>query len=266
LHRKSIRLLIFGSHPAFTPEMAMSWFGWLAKEQVAATAAPSGPQAILEDLARRVPQYVDDADQGKVAYPACRQTISSADDVRAVWDHTRLEAMRYLVMLPRRELELLAEPARQTEMLAAFLRQQPHHDTVIDFTGSTMSDIAIAIFAGFNWLNHCAVLAAVDREKFSGTLQHFRKLVVLAQQWWTTEGAGARCRQMLANGEKPPLMLYLVWTDYTRLAREVAVATLGRAIDRGAAPAGLDALVQTMARLQQAGGPEDLTSRPIHKI
>jgi hypothetical protein len=238
--------------------MAMGWFGWLAKEQAADKAAPSGPQAMLEDLARRVPQYVDDADQGKVTYPACKQTISSVNDVRAIWDRTRLEAMRYLVMVPAREFELLAEPARQSEMLEAFLRQQPHDDTVIDFTGSTMSDIAIATFAGFNWLNHCAVLAAVEREKFSGTLQHFRKLVVLAQQWWATEGAAARCRQMLADGEKPPLMLYLVWTDYTRLAREVAAAGLSRAIERGAAPADLDALVQTLARLQQADDPGDL--------
>jgi hypothetical protein len=238
--------------------MGMSWFGWLAKDQAADAVAPSGPQAILEDLARRVPQYVDAADQGKVAYPACKQIISSAGDVRAVWDHTRLEAMRYLTMLPGREFVLLAEPSRQAEMLEAFLRQQPHDDTVIDFTGSTMSDIAIATFAGFNWLNHCAVLAAVEREKFSGTLQHFRKLVVLAQQWWATEGAGQRCRQMIEAGEKPPLMLYLVWTDYTRLAKEIAAAGLGHAIERGATPADLDALMQTMARLQQAGEPDGL--------
>ena len=238
----------------------MGWFGWRAKAPVADKPALSGPQAILEDLGKRVPQYIEDADQGRLVYPACQQAISSADDVRAIWDRTRLEAMRYLVMLPRREFELLAEPARQSEMFEAFLRQQPHDDTVIDFTGSTMSDIAIAIFAGFNWLNHCAVLAAVEREKFSGTLQHFRKLVVLAQQWWATEGAGPRCRQMIEAGEKPPLMLYLVWTDYTRLAKEVAAAGLSRAIDRGAAPVDLDALMQTMARLQHAGEPADLAS------
>jgi hypothetical protein len=238
----------------------MSWFGWLAKDQAADKAAPSGPQAILEDLARRVPQYVNDADQGKLTYPACKQIISSAGDVRAVWDHTRLEAVRYLVMLPGREFGLLAEPARQSEMLEAFLRQQPHDDTVIDFSGSTMSDIAIAIFAGFNWLNHCAVLGAAEREKFSGTLQHFRKLVVLAQQWWATEGADPRCRQMIAAGEKPPLMLYLVWTDYTRLAKEVAAAGLSRAIERGAAPPDRDALLQTMARLQRAAEPAELAS------
>ena len=128
----------------------MSWFGWLAKDQAADKAAHSGPQAILEDLTRRVPQYVNDADQGRLTYPACKQLISNAHDVRAVWSHTRLEAMRYLAVVPRREFDLLAEPARQSEMLEAFLRQQPHHDTVIDFTGSTMNDIAIAIFAGFN--------------------------------------------------------------------------------------------------------------------
>ena len=235
----------------------MGWFGWLAKAPAADKAALSGPQAILADLAKRVPQYIDDADQGRLTYPACKQTISNAGDVRAVWDHTRLEAMRYLMMVPGREFELLAEPARQPEMLKAFLRQQPHEDTVIDFTGSAMSDIAIAVFAGFNWLNHCAVLAGVDRENFSGMLHHFRKLVILAQQWWAMEGAEARCREMLAAGEKPPLMLYLVWTDYTRLAKEVAAAALNRAID-GAAPADLDALVQTMARLQQADDPGDL--------
>lgn len=236
----------------------MGWFGWrFAKAPAADNAALSGPQAILADLAKRVPQYVDDADQGKLTYPACKQAISNAGDVRAVWDHTRLEAMRYLMMVPAREFELLAEPARQPEMLEAFLRQQPHEHTVIDFTGSSMNDIAIAVFAGFNWLNHCAVLVGVDRDKFSGTLQHFRKLVVLAQQWWATEGAGPRCRQMLANGETPPLMLYLVWTDYTRLAREVAAAGLSRAIN-GAAPADPGALVQTMARLQRADDPGEL--------
>ena len=206
----------------------MSWFGWLAKDQAADKAAPPGPQAILEDLARRVPQYVDDADQGRVTYPACKQIISNDSDVRAVWDHTRLEAIRYLVMVPGREFGLLAEPARQSEMLEAFLRQQPHDDTVIDFTGSTMNDIAIAIFAGFNWLNHCAGLAGADRRTFSGTLSHFRKIAASAQQWWEMDGAKERYAQMLQARQEPPLFLYLVWADYGRLANEIAAARAGR--------------------------------------
>lgn len=242
----------------------MAWFGWRnAKTPAAEEPARPGPQALAAELAKRVPQYVDRADRGEVPYPACKQAIASPDDVGAVWDHTRLEAIRYLVMLPGRDFDLLADPARQSEMLEGFLRQQPHGDTVIDFTGSTNSDIALAVFAGFNWLSQCAVLAGVEREKFSGTLQHFRRLVVLAQQWWATDGAGPRCRQMLEKGEKPPLMLHLVWTDYTRLAKEIAAAVLDRAVDRGATRADLDGLLQMIARLHQADEPADLRAGEI---
>ena len=175
----------------------MEWFGWrLSKDPAADKATVFGPQTILQDLHKRVPQYLDDVDQGKLVYPACKRPRSDAHgDVRSIWDHTRLEAIRYVTMVPRREFELLAEPARQREMLEAYLRQRPHEDTVIEFTGSTMSDLAIAIVAGFNWLNHCAVLAAADRDKFTGTLNHFRKVTVLAQQWWAMEGADERCGQ-----------------------------------------------------------------------
>jgi hypothetical protein len=238
----------------------MGWFGWPPKDPASDKPALSGPQAILEDLARRVPRYIEDADQGNLVYPACKRAIANADDVRSVWDHTRLEAMRYLMMVPRREFELLADPSSQSELLNAFLRQPPHEDTVIDFTGSATSDIAIAVYAGFNWLNRCAVLAGADRENFSGMLHRFRKLVILGQQWWAMEGAEPRCRQMLAEGETPPLMFYLVWTDYTRLAKEIAAAVLSRAIKSGAAPADLDTFMQTMARLQPAGEPDDLSS------
>ena len=109
------------------------------------------PQAILQILDKRVPQYLDDVDQGKLIYPACKRKPSDAHgDVRSIWDHTRLEAIRYVTMVPRSEFEPLADPSRQTEMLEAYLRQQPHEDTVIEFTGSTMSELAIVIVAGLN--------------------------------------------------------------------------------------------------------------------
>ena len=182
-------------------------------------------------------------------------------------------------MVPRREFELMADPSRQTEMLEAYLRQQPHEETVIEFAGSTMSDLAIAIVAGFNWLNHCAVvIAEVDRHKFSGTLNNFRKIAFLAQQWWAKEGADARCNQMLLDREKPPLMLYLVWAEYTRLSKEVASAAFfGSPIDRaisirratlnrelvgrdGELNAALDELTETMASFESARDPDDLIS------
>src|SRR3954466_11185278 len=152
----------------------MDWFGWQHQKDPAPKAG-FGPQSLLQDLDKRVPRYLDDVDQGRLIYPACKRTASDAHgDIRSIWDHTRLEAVRYVTMVPRREFEPLAEPARQPEVLEAYLRQRPHEDTVIEFTGFTMGDLAIAIIAGFNWLNHCAVLAGADRDKFSGTLHNFR--------------------------------------------------------------------------------------------
>jgi hypothetical protein len=192
--------------------------------------------------------------------------------------YTRLEAIRYVTMVPRSEFELLADPSRQVEMLETYLRQQPHEDTVIEFTGSTMSDLSIAVVAGFNWLNHCAVLVQVDRHKFSGTLSNFRKVAVLAQQWWATEGADTRCSQMLLKGGKPPLMLFLIWAEYTRLAKEVASAAFfGSPIDQAIEgrrevfnqefagrpselSSALDELAETMASYENARDPDDLIS------
>jgi hypothetical protein len=164
-------------------------------------------------------------------------------------------------------------------VLEAYLRQRPHEDTVIEFTGSTMSDLAIAIIAGFNWLNHCAVLAGADRDKFSGTLSNFRKITGLARQWWAMDGAGERCSQMLAEGEKPPLMLYLLWTEYARLAKEVAAAAFfGPSIEQAITRRGealksefagrpealnsaVDELAETMASFERACDPDDLSSQ-----
>lgn len=255
----------------------MDWFGWQNRGEQE-SKAPFGPQALLRDLDKRVPRYLDDVDQGRLVYPACKRTGSDVEgDIRSIWDHTRLEAMRYLMVVPRREFELLGEPARQTEMLDAYLRQQPHDETVIEFTGSTTSDLAIAIVAGFNWLNHCATQVEVNRERFSGTLGTFRKIAVLGQQWWSMEGADARYSQMLAEQQVPPLMLYLVWQEYTRLAKEIAsAASFGPSIDRAlekrrevlgkefsGRPAELDAaleeLKETMAEFEKARDPDDLT-------
>src|SRR4051794_25152991 len=114
----------------------MDWFGWrLSKDRAADRAAGAGPEALVADLGTRVPKYLEDVDLGRLVYPACRRTRADAEaDVRAIWDHTRLEAVRYVVMVPARGFELLGEPARQGELLDGYLRQRPHEDIVIDFT------------------------------------------------------------------------------------------------------------------------------------
>ena len=227
-----------------SPRDLIGWLSGSRSKDSAALKAAAHPQSILQDFGNRIPKYLDDTDQGKLIYPACKRTSSDAGgDVRAVWDHTRLEAMRYVMMVPGSGPEQLIEPLRQSGLLDAFLRQPPHEDLVIDFTSSTMINLAIAIGAGFNWLNNCAVIAGVDRTKTSGTLRNFRKITVQAQRWWAMEGAVERANQMLSEDEKPPLMLYLILTEYTRLAKEVATATLA----------------DTTIRLQRACDPADLS-------
>jgi hypothetical protein len=193
-----------------------------------------GPHVLFQELAKRVPQYIEDADQGKLIYPACKRILSDVDgDVRSVWDHIRLEAVRYVMMVPGRDFELLIEPSRQLEMLDAYLVQRPHGETVVDFTGTPPVDFAIAVLAGLNWLSHCSAVARVHPSKLSGTLHNFRKVVTVARQWWLTQGASERCTQLLAEGNKPPLMFYLIWTEYTRLSKVIAGAAIfGSSIDR----------------------------------
>jgi hypothetical protein len=230
---------------------------------VGETADLSTPTAILQALEKSVPNYLDGVDRGDLIYPACKRTPQHADgDVRAIWEHTRIEAMRYVIMVPGRKDEWLIDPARQPEMLDAFLRKAPHEDTVIDFTGVAAEDFVIAIIAGLNWLIHCAVLVGVDRKKFSGIQSNFRKITVVARRWWALEGSEPRCREMLVRGEKPPLlMLYLIWLEYTRLAKEIATAAIfkrGVGDRRPELNAALASVVETMARLERASDPDDL--------
>ena len=88
-----------------------------------------GPHVILDELRSRVPRYLDEIDHGKLIYPACKRALSDLDgDVRSVWDHTRLEAMQYVTMVPRPEFGLLTSADRQIEMMNAYLFQRPHDE------------------------------------------------------------------------------------------------------------------------------------------
>jgi len=204
----------------------MNWWPF-GKET--ATATLDGPHALLADIEKRGKQYLDDVDNGKLVMPACKRSASDAgSDQTAIAEHTQLEAFRYLLAVPRREFTLLAEPESQATIIDGYLRQLPHEDTVIEFTGVTNADLAIAIIAGFNWLVHCAVLAGAEPNQFYGTLRNFRRIASTAQKWWAADGAKERYAEMLQAGEVPPLLLNLVWADYGRMANEIATAHAAR--------------------------------------
>lgn len=184
-----------------------------------------GPLPLHEEIEKRGKTYLDDVDNGKFSSPACKRAASdNGGDEPSILEHTRLEAFRYLLSVPRREFALLADPEQQSALLDGYLRQLPHDQTVIEFTGTTAADLAIAILAGFNWLVHCAVLAGADPKPFYGALRNFRRVASSAQKWWAAEDAKQRCADMLQAGQEPPLFLNLVWADYTRMATEIAAA------------------------------------------
>jgi hypothetical protein len=237
----------------------------------------AGADGLVHLIDAAVPSYLEKVDLGALVYPACKRKSTDLEcDIRSIWTHTRLEAARYLTMVPGRQIGLLIEPARQLEMFEAFLRMPPHEKTVIEFSGVPADDLVRAIIAGLNWLNHCALVARVDHTRFSGTMRQFRKLAVIGQQWWSLEGAEARCVEMLRAEEKPPLMLYLVWRSYTILSKEIASASLfGPSTERTVArrqemlqeefaehPTELDAalvdLREAMSCLEAAQEPDDL--------
>jgi hypothetical protein len=139
----------------------------------------------------------------------------------------------------------------------AYLFQRAHAETVIDFTGTASTDFAIAILAGLNWLTHCAHLASVPPAQQTGTIRNFRRVVTVAQKWWLIEGAAERCDQLMASGQQAPLMLYLVWSEYTRLAKQIAAAAVfGSSISRSAK---LVALPEDLvSRFETARDPNDL--------
>jgi hypothetical protein len=188
-----------------------------------------GQLSFLDEIEKRAKQYLDDVDNGKFVYPACKREASDhAGDEASICDHTRLEAFRYLLSVPRREFALLADPDQQTALLEGYLRQLPHDQTVVEFTGNTSADLAIAILAGFNWLVQCAVQAGADPREFLGALRNFRKVASSAQKWWAMDGAKERYAEMIAAKQEPPLFFNLVWTDYTRMANEIAAARVAK--------------------------------------
>jgi len=234
----------------------MANFGWTrgnkpaqADDAASDLRGLTDPCAFLAALDKVVPRYLDLADNGVLVYPACKRKPGDLlGDSRAIWEHTRLEAMRYVPMVPRKDTSLLVDPARQAEMIDAFLRQRAHDNTVVDFTGTAIEDYGIAIYAALNWLNHCGAIVGADPQKFSGTLRSFRKVMVVARQWWALDGAAERCRQMLEARERPPLVFFLLWAECTNLAREIAIAAAGAAVTE-----------DSIARMRAAEDPEQLT-------
>ena len=80
----------------------MANFGWTRGNRPAQTDDAASdlrgltdPSAFLDALDKVVPRYLDLADNGVLVYPACKRKPGDLlGEVSAIWEHTRLEAMR----------------------------------------------------------------------------------------------------------------------------------------------------------------------------
>ena len=74
-----------------------------------------------------------------------------------------------------------------------------------------------------------------------------------------TESEDSVPRHYLAERDKPPLMLYLIWSEYTRLAKPVAEAAIfGASLDRSTKLVALPA--DLIPRFEAARDPGDLSA------
>jgi hypothetical protein len=72
-----------------------------------------------------------------------------------------------------------------------------------------------------NMLDPVALLAALDVAR----PDYFGRVAL--------DGGGPRCNRMLVEQRYPPLMVYLIWLECTRLVKEIASATIyGSSIDK----------------------------------
>ena len=88
----------------------MSWHGWPFGK--APATPPDAPHALLAGIKKQGRQYLDEADNGKWVYPACKRASSDAGaDKDQICNHTRLEAVRYLLTVPAGRIQT----ARRTQ-------------------------------------------------------------------------------------------------------------------------------------------------------
>ena len=134
-----------------------------------------------------------------------------------------MEAFRYLLSVPRKEFALLGDPDQQALLLDGYLRQLPHDQTVIEFTGNTAADLSIATIAGFTGWFIAPSSPARIRRNFRSAPQ-FPQGSLLGAEMMDDGRGKAACAEMLKAKQEPPLFLYLIWADYTRLAKGIVAA------------------------------------------
>ena len=237
-------------------------------------------QALTTAIARNIPQYITDVKRGRCQAPACtRQLGEPRANVRDIWEDTRLEALTPLFNHGASNAMALCEPARQTELFHAFRHDRPHLKFPHVATGDEVHDTIQAVFQCVDYLRDQCLKAGTNYDVFKGAVATFEKDCANAYDWWQKEGAGPTAYLLLSHGERPPLMIYILWRETTRLAKEIATACIyGSSLENAlvndvrwarekfrddpkAANEWIDEFKTMLGRIRAANDPDDLLKK-----
>ena len=173
----------------------------------------------------------------------------------------------------------LCEPVRQTELFHAFRHDRPHLKFPDVATGEEVHDTIQAVSQCLVYLRNQCLKAKTSYDVYEGALATFEKDCATAYDWWQKEGAGPTADFPLLYDERPPFMIYILWRETTRLAKEIATAciygsSLENALVKGVQWAGKkfrgdpkaanelsDEIKALLGRLRAANNPDDLLKK-----
>jgi hypothetical protein len=211
------------------------------KNQVSESAAPKAgnliranaittaieAQGLIATITRDVPKYLMEVRSGRYKAPACtRRPREPRGNVHDIWEDTRLEAFAPLLNHVGSNVMTLGRSARQRELFHAFRHDRPHLKYPDVATGEEVHDTVQAVFQCLIYLRDQCLKAKTSYNVYAGALETFEKDCVAAYDWWQKEGAGPTADLPLVHDERPPLMIYILWRETTRLAKEIATASI----------------------------------------
>jgi len=163
----------------------------------------------------------------KWVYPACkgrRRMLAREGTPSAT---TRAGSHALSADGPRGEFRLLAQHSRSRRLLG-YPRQLPHDETVIEFTGNTMSDLAICRHRRFQMVPNRTASASClgpTAGHYSGKRSTLREVAMYGREMVGIEGRQRALRGNCCRHSRSRRCFCIwVWADYGRLADEIAAA------------------------------------------
>jgi hypothetical protein len=238
------------------------------------------PPALIRAIGELIPQYHAEVIQGSCKSPACTRRLGDPrGNVRDIWEDTRLESLVPLFTYGASNAMAVCKVEMQRDLFHAFQNERPHLKFPHVAKNNEVHDTTQAIFQCIIYLSEQCFKVGTNYDVYDGAVTAFEKKCSSAYDWWQQKGAGRTAYLQLSHGERPPLMFYVLWAEATRLAKEIAIASIyGSSLesalasdirwarenfgdDHQAANEWIDEFKAGLALLRSANEPEDLLEK-----